>query len=92
MISKAEIVALKGEAVSYWEDSYFAVHASRPVQVVLFQSEGHGNFQKDVMPSFSPDFKSPLYGLSIDVSFVQEFFLVKMLKIFQLNWTLLYIS
>ena len=41
---------------------------------VLFQSEGCANFQKDAIPSFAPDSKSPLYRLSNDVTFDPKFF------------------
>ena len=40
------------------------------VKLMPFQSKGRGNFQKNAMPSFTSDSKSPLYELSNDVSFV----------------------
>ena len=44
------------------------------VEVVLFQLRGHGHPQDDSMPSFFPDLKKSITGLSNKVSFVSEFF------------------
>ena len=44
------------------------------VKVVLFQSDGPGHPQNDATPSFFPDSKSSISGLSNEVSFVSEFF------------------
>ena len=40
------------------------------VKVVLFQSDGPGHPQDDATPSFFPDSKSSISGLSNEVSFV----------------------
>ena len=45
------------------------------VKLVLYQSEGRGNFQKDTTTSFTPDSKIHLCNLSNDVSIVPQFFL-----------------
>ena len=57
------------------------MEGSRPilVKLLLFQSSGCGHLQDGATPSFFPDSKSSILGLSIDVLFVLEFFL-KMLE------------
>ena len=42
------------------------------VKVVLFQLRGHGHPQDDTTTNFFPDSKSPILGLSNEVSFVSE--------------------
>ena len=44
------------------------------VKVMLFQLDGHGHPQDDDMPSFFPDSKNSIAGLSNEVSFVSEIF------------------
>ena len=44
------------------------------VKVVLFQLRGHGHPQDNATPSFFPDSKSSILGLSNEVSFVSEYF------------------
>ena len=41
-------------------------------KVVLFQLRGHGHPQDDAMPIFFADSKSPILGLSNEVSFVTK--------------------
>ena len=43
------------------------------VKVILFQLRGRGHPQDDAMPSFFPDSKSSILGLSNEVSFFSEF-------------------
>ena len=43
------------------------------VKLVLFQLDGRGHPQDSAMPSFFPDSKSSILGLSIDVEFVSKF-------------------
>ena len=42
------------------------------VKVVLFQLRGRGHPKNDAMPNIFPDSKSPMIGLSNEVSFVSE--------------------
>ena len=42
------------------------------VKVVLFQLRGHSQPQNDAMPNFFANSKSPILGLSNEVSFVSE--------------------
>ena len=44
------------------------------LNMVLFHSRGRGNPLDGAMPSFDLAFKSPLIGLSNDVSFVSKLF------------------
>ena len=44
------------------------------VKVVLFQLKGCGHPQDDAMPNFFPNSKSPLLGLSNEISFVSGFY------------------
>ena len=44
------------------------------VKVVLFQSSGHGHPLDDARPKFFPDSKSPILGLSKNVSLISESF------------------
>ena len=44
------------------------------MKVVLFQSSGHDHPLDDARPKFFPDSKSPILGLSNDVSYVSESF------------------
>ena len=44
------------------------------VKVLLFQLDGRGNPQDDAMPSFFPDSKNSIVGLSNEVSFVSKIF------------------
>ena len=44
------------------------------VKVLLFQLDGRGHPQDDATPSFFPDSKNSILGLSNEVSFVSEFF------------------
>ena len=44
------------------------------VKVVLFQLKGPCHPQDDTTTNFFPDSKSPILGLSNDVSFVSEFY------------------
>ena len=45
------------------------------VKVVLFQLRGRGHPQNDATPSFFLNSKSPISGLSNDISFVSYFLL-----------------
>ena len=42
------------------------------VKVVLFRLDGRGHPQDDATPSFFPDSKSSIQGLSNDISFVSD--------------------
>ena len=44
------------------------------VKVLLFQLDGRGHSQDDATPSFFPDSKTSIIGLSNEVSFVSEIF------------------
>ena len=44
------------------------------VKVLLFQLDGRGHSQDDTTPSFFPDSKTSIIGLSNEVSFVSEIF------------------
>ena len=44
------------------------------VKVLLFQLDGLGHSQDDAMPSFFPDSKIFIIGLSNEISFVSEIF------------------
>ena len=44
------------------------------VKVVLFQLRGRGHPQGNATPSFFPDSKSSMLGLSNEVPFVSKFF------------------
>ena len=44
------------------------------VKVLLFQSDGRGHPQDDAMPSFFPDSKNSIVGLSNEVPFVSKVF------------------
>ena len=44
------------------------------VKVLLFQLDGCGHSQDDATPSFFPDSKTSITGLSIELSFVSEIF------------------
>ena len=43
------------------------------VKVVLFRLDGRGHPQDDAMPSFFPDSKRSIQGVSNEKSFVSEF-------------------
>ena len=44
------------------------------VKVLLFQLDGRGHPQDDATPSFFPDSKNSIVGLSNEVSFVSKIF------------------
>ena len=44
------------------------------MKVVLFQLRGYGHPQDDATNNFFPDSKSSILGLSIEVSFISDFF------------------
>ena len=61
---------------SFETGEIFVMKGSRPVlvKVVLFQLRGPGHSQGDPTPSFFPNSKGLLSGLSNEVSFVSGFF------------------
>ena len=61
---------------SFENESISIMRGSRQilVKVLLIQLDGRGHPQDDATPSFFPDSKKSIVGLSNEVSFVSEIF------------------
>ena len=64
--------SLKTGKISHMKDSRQVL-----VKVALFQLREHGHPQDNATPSFFPDSKCSILGLSNEVSFVSKVFLQK---------------